>query len=282
MEMMSLTPDIQDLPGAVETPELTGAIRFNHVTFSYGPSETVLRNLTLGISPGKTLALIGSSGAGKSSILNLVPRLYDPDQDGGMVMIDGIDIRKWKLDSLRKQISVVLQDTALFAATVKDNIALGQPDLTDKDIMNAARIANAHEFILAMPKGYDSLIGERGVTLSVGQRQRIAIARAAARKSPILLLDEPTVSLDGENEQAVIQALEKLARGRTTILITHNLRHAARADAIAVVDGGSVVEHGTHIELMNRDGHYARLYRRATTAQKPIRVMREAEAELGA
>jgi ATP-binding cassette subfamily B protein len=203
--------------------------------------------------------VVGPSGIGKSTLANLLLRLYDPLE--GRVLIDGRDIREYTLVSLRSQISVVLQDTFLFAASVRENIGYGAPDANLEAIEEAARFANAHEFIQALPRDYDTILGERGVTLSGGQRQRLAIARAALRKSPILILDEPTTGLDEENERAVLEALERLAQGRTTFIISHDLHLAARADLVLYLENGRVLEHGSPGDLIEGDGRYATLYR---------------------
>jgi len=199
------------------------------------------------------------SGSGKSTLASLLLRLYDPTK--GRVMIDGRDIREFTLESLRSQISAVLQDNLLFAATVRENIAHGSPDATLEQIESAAKLANAHDFIMKLPLAYDTILGERGVTLSQGQRQRLAIARAAIRRAPILVLDEPMTGLDKSNEQAVVQSLERLDYGCTTFLITHDLRHAARASLILYLEGGQIAERGTHAEMLGANGAYAALYR---------------------
>jgi ATP-binding cassette subfamily B protein len=242
MEIMSLKPDIVDEPDAVEAPPLKGDIRFDRVTFSYEPAAPpVLRDFTLEIAAGETVALVGPSGIGKSTVLALVSRLYDPDDGRGQVLIDGVDIRKWTVDSLRSNICIVMQDSALFATSIAENIRLGSVEASDEDILEAARLANAHDFILAMPEGYASIVGERGVTLSAGQRQRIAIARASLRKTPILLLDEPTRGLDVESEGLVREALSRLAESRTTILVTHDMDHASMADRTVRMSEGAIV-----------------------------------------
>jgi ATP-binding cassette subfamily B protein len=234
-------------------------VRFEGVRFAYEPDQHVLERIDFEVRPGRRVALVGPSGIGKSTLANLLLRLYDPQE--GRVLIDGRDIREYTLVSLRSQISVVLQDTLLFATSVRENIGYGAPDSSPDAIEAAARLANAHEFILALPQGYDTVLGERGVTLSGGQRQRLAIARAALRKSPILILDEPTTGLDEENERAVMEALERLAEGRTTFVISHDLHLAARADLVLYLENGRVLEHGSPEDLIESDGRYATLYR---------------------
>jgi ATP-binding cassette subfamily B protein len=262
INILDQTPEVRDLPGAQPAPLLRGEVEFADVSFAYEPGRLVLDQIRFQASAGQRVAIVGPSGIGKSTITSLMLRLYDPMS--GKVLIDDRDIREYTLASLRAQISIVLQDTLLFATSIRENIALGSPRATVDEIEAAARLANAHEFICALPKGYDTVIGERGATLSGGQRQRIAIARAAIRKSPILILDEPTTALDEENEHAVLQALERLARGRTTFLIAHDLHLAASADLILYLEHGRVIESGTHDDLMERNGRYAALFRRQT------------------
>jgi ATP-binding cassette subfamily B protein len=259
LDLLDRTPEVRDLPTAVPAPPLAGAVRFEGVRFAYDPGQCVLEHIDFEVRSGRRIALVGPSGIGKSTLANLLLRLYDPQE--GRVLIDGRDIREYTLVSLRSQISVVLQDTLLFAASVRENIGYGAPDSSPDAIEEAARLANAHEFILALPQGYDTVLGERGVTLSGGQRQRLAIARAALRKSPILILDEPTTGLDEENERAVMEALERLAQGRTTFLISHDLHLAARADVVLYLENGRVLEHGSPGDLIEGDGRYATLYR---------------------
>jgi len=259
LDLLERVPEVRDLPGAVRAPAFRGALRFVNVDFAYEPGLRVLEKIEFEVNPGQHVALVGPSGIGKSTLVSLILRFYDPVQ--GRVMIDGQDICDYTLESLRAQISVVLQDSLLFATSVRDNIAYGVPNATAEEIEAAACLVNAHEFIKALPHGYDTILGERGVTLSNGQRQRIAIARAAIRKAPILILDEPTTGLDEENERVVIEALERLAQGRTTFLITHNLHLAARADLILYLENGGVVERGSHKELIQANGRYAALYR---------------------
>jgi ATP-binding cassette, subfamily B, bacterial len=266
LDLLDRTPDVQDLPHAAPAPPLRGDIYFDAVTFCYEPQKLVFDNLRLQIRAGRRVAIVGPSGIGKSTLLSLLLRLYDPQ--AGRVLIDGQDIRDFTLASLRKQISIVLQDNLLFAANVWDNIRYGDFDATRDDVQAAAKLANAHEFISALPDGYDTVLGERGATLSHGQRQRIAIARAAIRKTPILILDEPCTGLDQENENAVAQALEKLADSRTTLLVTHDLLQASHADDIFYLDRGCVIERGTHDELMLSGGYYAAAFRLQSIERK--------------
>ncbi len=258
IELLNRTSEIQDREDAVAVQNLQGTVSFERVKFEYTPEHVVLRDISFDLQPGQLVVLTGPSGAGKSTMAGLILRLYDPVE--GCVKVDARDIREYTLASLRSQISTVLQDTVLFAADVRENIALGVADVSDEDIEAAARLANAHEFIQQLPDGYQTQLGERGATLSQGQRQRIAIARAALRRSPVLILDEPTSGLDEENELAVIEALERLTTGCTTVLITHSLRFAARADTILFLEDGCIAECGSHEELIRAKGRYAALY----------------------
>jgi subfamily B ATP-binding cassette protein MsbA len=234
-----------------------GALAFEDVTFAYEVGTPVLRGVSFTVKPGQTVGIVGVTGGGKSTIMNLIPRFYDPTS--GRVLVDDVDVRRYALVELRKQIGFVLQDTVLFWGTIRENIAYGRPGATDADVIEAATIANAHEFISAMPHGYDTAVGERGLTLSGGQRQRIGIARAVIRNAPILLLDEPTAALDVESEHVVIEALERLMKGRTVITIAHRLATIRDADMILVLKDGVVAEHGTHQELLALGGSYALL-----------------------
>ncbi|MDJ0718435.1 MAG: ABC transporter ATP-binding protein [Prochloraceae cyanobacterium] len=262
LDLLEVVPEIRDLRGAIEAPSFEGGLRFNNVTFAYQQSNIILRNITFEAKPKQRVALVGASGGGKSTMVSLLLRLYDPLE--GQILIDGRDLREYKIDSLRQQISIVLQDSVLFSTNIRENIAYGRLGATDREIETAARLANAHDFIMAMPSGYDTVIGERGSTLSGGQRQRIAIARAVLRKAPIVILDEPTVGLDNENERAVSEALEKLTENSTTFLITHDLRTAVKADLIIYIEKGEIVERGTHSQLMKAGDRYANLYRLQT------------------
>jgi ATP-binding cassette subfamily B protein len=259
LDLLERVPEVRDLPEAVRAPVFRGEVRFEAVSFAYEPDQRLLREMDLEVKPGQRVALVGQSGSGKSTLVSLILRLYDPQQ--GRVTIDGRDIRDYTLESLRSQIGVVLQDNLLFAAPVRENIACGAPAATAEEIEAAARLANAHEFIESLPQGYDTVLGERGVTLSHGQRQRIAIARAAIRQAPILILDEPMTGLDRKNQRAVMESLERLNQGRTTFLITHDLHHATDCDLILYLEGGQLLERGTHETLMQANGRYAALYR---------------------
>ncbi|MEZ6060692.1 MAG: ABC transporter ATP-binding protein [Planctomycetaceae bacterium] len=260
IELLDTEPSVCDYPDAVQAPAVQGHVQLENVSFGYDTESVVLRRLNLDIPPGHHVALVGPSGIGKSTVLSLLMRLYDPK--AGRVLIDGADIRSWTLQSLRSQISIVLQDNMLFAASIRDNIRYANPAATDDDVEAAARIASAHDFIQQLPDGYDTQLGERGVNLSHGQRQRIAIARAAIRRSPILLLDEPTTGLDEHNEQAVIESLLRVRAGRTTFTVTHNLRFASKADLVVFLSDGQISECGTHAELLHSNGQYARMFRR--------------------
>ena len=256
--LLDMEPTIRDRPDALLLPAGPGEIGFDDVWFRYGPDKPALRGISLTIPAGKTVALVGASGGGKSTILNLIPRFYDVD--GGRVTIDGHDVREVTLASLRERIALVSQEISLFHDTVRANIAYGRANATEDEIRRAAELAGAAEFIAALPEGYDTLVGERGAKLSGGQRQRVAIARALLKNAPILLLDEATSALDNESERAVQAALATLMQGRTTLVVAHRLSTIADADIIYVVDDGGIVEHGRHAELIARGRVYARLH----------------------
>ncbi len=257
----------KDAPRAKRAPRFKGEIIFEHIHFRYRPDNPVLRDVSFRVRAGTFAAFVGPTGAGKSTIISLIPRFYC--QHAGRVLIDGQDNRGFTMKSLREQISFVLQETVLFRSSIAENIAYGRPEATREEIMRAAKLANAHEFIERMPEGYDTLVGERGVTLSGGQRQRIAIARAIIRDAPILILDEPTSGLDASSEKLVIEALERLMQGKTTIMIAHHLESVRKADAIFVMDHGCVVEAGRHQELLAGHGLYAQLYRAQFNGKDP-------------
>jgi subfamily B ATP-binding cassette protein MsbA len=250
---------IPEKADAIEPHFIKGDIMFDHVAFGYSVDAKVLGDVSFHIQPGQFVGIVGPTGSGKSTVVSLIPRFYDPT--AGKVIVDGRDVRDYTLHGLRDQIGYVLQDTVLFRGTILENIAFGKPGATRDEIVDAARLANADEFISRMPKGYDTMVGERGLTLSGGQRQRIGIARVMVRNSPILLLDEPTAALDSESEKLVINALEKLMKGRTVITIAHRLSTIRDANQIIVIAGGVVAESGTHDELMALGKIYAELHR---------------------
>lgn len=259
MEMMAIEPDISDSPDAVELKDVKGDISFDNVSFHYEENtETVLNHINLEVEAGSYMALVGSSGAGKSTLCSLIPRFYDVTS--GAVRIDGKDIRDMTLKSLRSQIGIVQQDVYLFVGTVMDNIRYGKPDATREEIIEAAKNANAHEFIMALPDGYDTDIGQRGVKLSGGQKQRLSIARVFLKNPPILIFDEATSALDNESEKVVQESLEKLAKNRTTFVIAHRLSTIRNAQKILVLTDTGIEEEGTHKELIEKDGIYAKLY----------------------
>jgi len=257
--ILDSVPSVQDVPAARSLTSSQGRIDFESVSFRYsGGVEDAVRDLNLHIEPGKTYALVGASGAGKSTILSLILRLYDPT--AGAVKIDNRDLRAITQESLRKQIGLVTQETFLFHDTIFRNIQFGRLDATPEEVYSAARTAYAHDFIVAQPDGYETVIGDKGCLLSGGQQQRVAIARALLKNAPILLLDEATSSLDSESEKQIQMALEKLSAGRTVIAIAHRLSTILSADQIVVMDRGRIKEIGTHAELLEKSGYYRRLY----------------------
>jgi subfamily B ATP-binding cassette protein MsbA len=262
-EVIDIESGIRDRADARVAPAFAGAIAFDRVTFGYDREAIVLNDVSLRIEPGQKVAIVGPSGMGKSTIASLVARFFDPLD--GAVTIDGHDVREYTLKSLRDQISFVLQDSLLFRGTIWENICYGRPDADPEDTIQAAQLANAHDFIMKMPHGYGTMVAERGTTLSGGQRRRIAIARAMVRNTPILILDEPTTGLDAASERAVVEALERLMEGRTCLVIAHHLHTIRTADLILVVKDAGIVERGTHAELMAKGGVYRELHETQTS-----------------
>jgi ATP-binding cassette subfamily B protein/subfamily B ATP-binding cassette protein MsbA len=257
MEIMEIEPAVDDLPGASDRP-VSGAVSYEHVVFGYEPDRPVLHDISFTAEPGDVLAIVGPTGAGKTTLVSLLVRFFDPWR--GRVTIGGSDIREFTLRSLRSQIALVLQDPFIFPTTIAENIALGRPDATREQIVAAAEAANAHTFIERLPDGYDALVGERGATLSGGEKQRLSIARAFVKDAPLLVLDEPTSALDARTETLLLEALERLMAGRITLVIAHRLSTIRGADEILVVEHGRIVERGAHERLIAADGLYRTLY----------------------
>ncbi|NEQ26639.1 MAG: ABC transporter ATP-binding protein, partial [Microcoleus sp. SIO2G3] len=257
-ELVAIQPTVVEKPGASVLPSVTGKVEYRNISFAYKADEPVLKDLSLLALPGEAIALVGASGAGKTTLVNLLPRFYDPQ--AGEILIDGINIQDVTLKSLRRQIGIVPQETTLFSGTIAQNIAFGQAEFDLKDVQEAAKIANAHQFITQFSQGYSTWVGERGVNLSGGQRQRIAIARAVLLNPSILILDEATSALDSESEALVQEALERIMKERTVFIIAHRLATVRRADRILVVEQGQIVESGTHEELLEKGDRYARFY----------------------
>ncbi|HEY9649370.1 MAG TPA: ABC transporter ATP-binding protein [Coleofasciculaceae cyanobacterium] len=257
-ELVAIQPTVVEKPGATVLPPVTGKVEYCNVSFAYKADEPVLKNLSFLAMPGEAIALVGASGAGKTTLVNLLPRFYDPQV--GEILIDGINIQNVTLKSLRRQIGIVPQETILFSGTVAQNIAFGQKDFDLNDVQEAAKIANAHQFISQFSQGYHTWVGERGINLSGGQRQRIAIARAVLLNPSILILDEATSALDSESEALVQEALERIMKERTVFIIAHRLTTVRRADRILVIEKGQIIEAGTHEELLEHSGRYAQFY----------------------
>ncbi len=251
--------DIKDKPNAIPCEKVSGHIQLENVSFAYDEKEEkVLKNISLDVQEGETIALVGMSGGGKSSLVGLLPRFYDVTE--GRILLDGIDIRDFQVRTLRDKIGMVLQDNILFSESVKSNILIGKPDATDEEVIEAAKAANAHDFIMNLPEGYETKVGERGVKLSGGQKQRVAIARVFIKNPPILVLDEATSALDLESEHLIQEALEKLAKERTTFIVAHRLSTITHADRIVLIENGEIVEMGRHEELMEKQGNYYKLF----------------------
>jgi ABC-type multidrug transport system fused ATPase/permease subunit len=259
LEVMDTEPEIRDKPGARALPNVVGCFTFEGVQFGYEADRLVLQDINFRVEPGDVVAIVGPTGAGKTTLANLIARFYDPRQ--GQVTLDGHDLRDLTVDTLRDNIALVIQEPILFSCSLRENIAYGRPGASMEEIVAAARAANAHDFISALPEGYESKVGERGVRLSGGERQRVAIARAFLKQAPVLILDEPTSSVDSRTELVIIDALDRLMENRTTFIIAHRLSTIRRADTILVVDQGRIIERGTHAELLNQGGLYAQLHR---------------------
>ncbi len=273
--LLDTKPEIQDAPNAKPLTNARGEVTFEGVSFSYTGREGTLRDISFTARAGEVVALVGPTGAGKTTLISLIPRFYDPA--AGRVLLDGQDIRSLTLDSVRAQVSIVLQEPLLFSGSISENIRYGRLDATRDEIIAAAQNANAHDFITRLPKGYDTEIGERGAQLSGGERQRIAVARAFLKDAPILILDEPTSSIDSKTEAVILDALDKLMLGRTTFIVAHRLSTIRNAEKILVIERGALVEHGTHDELLTRGGLYKQLHDMQT--KRPVRTRIEPTAE---
>jgi ATP-binding cassette subfamily B protein/subfamily B ATP-binding cassette protein MsbA len=258
VEVLDAPADVEDRADAVVLGGVRGEVAVEGVSFGYEVGRPVLRRVSFSAGPGEVVAVVGPTGAGKTTLVGLLPRFFDPDE--GRVLLDGRDVRELRLRQVRESVSLVLQESFLFPFSLAENIAYGRPGASREEIVAAARAANAHEFVMRLPQGYDTVVGERGATLSGGERQRVAIARALLKDAPVLILDEPTSALDAETERSLLQALDRLMAGRTTVIIAHRLSTIRRADQILVLRDGRIVERGSHHDLLELDGHYARMH----------------------
>jgi len=257
-EILDTESDIRDEPGAVSVPHIRGAVRYENVSFSYDKKTPVLKNVSFSVNPGETIALVGLTGSGKSTLMHLLPRFYDVDS--GQILIDERPIKEFTVESLRKHIGIVLQHTFLFNLTIKENIVFGKPEASLEEVREAAKAAEIDDYIMSLPKGYDTVIGERGMNLSGGQRQRISIARTLLTDPKILILDEPTSNIDSETDEKIQKALERLCKNRTVFIIAHRLWTLKNADRILVIDQGQIKQWGTHEELLEKPGLYREIY----------------------
>jgi ABC-type multidrug transport system fused ATPase/permease subunit len=274
--MLDTVPSVLEKPDAIDVGRTKGRIEFEEVSFSYATRKDTLRSISFTVEAGQALALVGPTGAGKSTLVSLLPRHLEPSQ--GRITIDGIDVRDMTLESLRAQFSIVLQEPLLFSGTIKENIAYGRIGASDDEIEQAARDANAHDFICRLPEGYDTPLGERGAKVSGGERQRIAVARAFLRDAPVLILDEPTSSIDSRTEAVILEALERLMQGRTTIMIAHRLSTIRSVDKVLVLHEGRLVDSGTHDELLEHEGLYRELWEAQTRQRRRTEAARDAIA----
>jgi len=261
-DLMDMEPEVEDTPGAITVHRAAGQVEFEGVHFAYTRHRSALQDVSFKLEAGQATAIVGPTGAGKSTLVSLIPRFFDPTK--GRVLLDGTDIRYVTLKSLREQISLVLQEPLLFATSIADNIRYGRLDATEAEIIEAAKAANAHEFIMELPKRYETELGERGSQISGGERQRIALARAFLKNTPILILDEPTSSVDSKTEAVILEALDRLTAGRTTFMIAHRLSTIRNAHVTLVLDHGRLVEVGTHQDLLARGGLYKQMYEKQT------------------